>query len=342
MRALAILVRTLLCTSALCVAVRGQMCAAGGVELEASIKAFREQRYEDAVDGFRRSVAQNPASALARYYLAASLFHVNKYPESLFHMRTSIRSNASLDGPGTRHYLGLCLFHMKLYLQAKKELKETLRLDPKSKLREKIAERISQIDALYERPVSAGTKRWYYREGSTAHGNGNYTLAAEYLEELCLLDRSFENTVELLVSCYNHLALYEDAMRAAGDSTDPGVLYQAGYACFQAGKYERAADAMEQIWKKRGTSRAAYYAGRAHARRGDLARAEPLLKSAISKDSSLEPSCDIELGIAFSKKGDRDRALAYLRRAARSRKNATIAKKARRLADEIEHTRTED
>ncbi|MFC1672221.1 tetratricopeptide repeat protein, partial [Planctomycetota bacterium] len=304
--------------------------------LEKGISAFRAQQYERAAKEFRLVRKQKPSSSLAAYYLGSSLFHLGDYAGAASNLRQSLRMNCSLDGPVTRHYLALCFFRRKLYLQADAEFQKVLEMDPKTTFAKGIRAQREKIKGLFKNKIPDKTKAWYYAQGMEAYRKKSHENAADYLRELYRIDKNYRNTREVLAACCNHRARYDETVAVAKGSPDAALRYQAGYALFMLAEYKDAAKTMEAVWKEKGLPKSALYAGCSYARLGDRDKAREFLDRAVRTDASLQPRYDFEMGVLLFKAGKTGPALARLQKVIDDKNPSSFKEEAQKLKGHIE------
>ena len=215
------------------------------------VRAFKAERYEEALVELRLVARAPNAPADLAYYLGPTLYKLQRYDEAL---AVFVASRTAPDAL-TDFYLGQTYYQLRLFRKARSVFAELRARGLGPALHEAAGRYISLVDADYQGPPPAGSIDHYLSEG-IARAASAPVVAAEYLDEA--------RQVEALArEPHRHLEIVEALAAAWNDSGRPQLVL---------GMTIEAAQSLELTWQR----------ARAFVAAGDAAHARPLL-DAVSK-----------------------------------------------------------
>lgn len=150
------------------------------------VQAFSAQKYPSAVVHFKAALRESPDDPMSLYYLALSLYHIKRYDEAFDALLECGRLEPDFRDYIYHYYAGAILFRKRLYLQAKEEFEQTVRLHPRSRLAEKVRGLMKDIEQKTH-SVPPGTIAWYLAAAERGLEAGNPGWASMYAREAFLL-----------------------------------------------------------------------------------------------------------------------------------------------------------
>jgi tetratricopeptide (TPR) repeat protein len=232
--------RLLLVRTALCALVLA-LSAPAGADLAAGVRAFREERYEDAL----REFGGGPQSAEARFYAGAARYKLGRHEEALEDLEAALEGDPRLQAGVGSLYLALARYALRLY-QSSREPFERAERDARGTRLGKLAR--EHLDAIAKLPrAKEDALRFYLGRGLERAAAGRPRLALAYLVELRRIDASYaQELVALhLAASWNALAHPKDALAALGAVKGPGPDVQRGRALLALGRKDEALSALE-------------------------------------------------------------------------------------------------
>ena len=170
-----------LCVALIALAVSGELRADGAGtarHLLQGVRAFKAERYDEALVELRMVARAPDAPANLAYYLGPTLYKLQRYDEAL---RVFVGSSAARDAL-TDFYLGQTCYQLRLFRKARTVFGELRASDLGPALREAAGRYLAIVDAVYRAPPPVGSIDYYLGEG-LARAAGDPVVAAEYLDE---------------------------------------------------------------------------------------------------------------------------------------------------------------
>ena len=241
----------ILCAVVVALAVSGELRAddaATARHLLQGVRAFKAERYDEALVELRVVARAADAPADLAYYLGPTLYKLQRYDEAL---AVFVASRAAPDAL-TDFYLGQTCYQLRLFRKARSVFAELRARGLGPALHEAAGRYISLVDATYQAPPPAGSIDYYVSEG-IARAASAPAVAAEYLDEA----RQVES---LARAPHRHLEILERLAAAWTDSGRPQRVL---------GLAIEPAPSLELSWQR----------ARAFVATGDAARARALLEA---------------------------------------------------------------
>jgi uncharacterized protein HemY len=244
----------IVCAALVALSVSGQLRAdddATARHLLQGVRAFKAERYDEALVELRM-VARGPnAPADLAYYLGPTLYKLHRFDEAL---AVFLASRAAPDAL-TDFYLGQTYYQLRLFRKAHALFADLRARGLGPALHEAAGRYIALVDATYQAPPQAGSIDYYLSEG-VARAASTPVVAGEYLDEA--------RQVEALArEPHRHLEILEALAAAWNDGGRPQLVL---------GLAIEPAPSLELTWQR----------ARAYVATGDAAHARPLL-DAIGK-----------------------------------------------------------
>lgn len=224
--------------------------AAGPRHLLQGVRAFKAERYEEALVELRMAARGPNAPADLAFYLGPTLYKLHRYDEALAVFVTSRATPDAL----TDFYLGQTYYQLRLFRKARAVFAQLRARGLGPALEDAAGRYVSLIDATYQTPPPPGSIDYYLSEG-VARAAGGAVIAAEYLDEA--------RQVEVLArEPHRRLEILEALAAAWNDSSRPQLVLDL--------PLEPAS--LERTWQR----------ARALVATGDAVRARPLLEAVAS------------------------------------------------------------
>jgi hypothetical protein len=202
----------ILCAVLVALAVAGELRAddsATARHLLQGVRAFKAERYDEALVELRVVARAADAPADLAYYLGPTLYKLRRYDEAL---AVFVASRAAPDAL-TDFYLGQTYYQLRLFRKARSVFTELRARGLGPALDEAAGRYLSLVDATYQAPPPAGSIDYYVSEG-VARAASAPAVAAEYLDEA--------RQVEALArEPHRHLEIVEALAAAWNDSGRP-------------------------------------------------------------------------------------------------------------------------
>ena len=223
--------------------------AATARHLLLGVRAFKAERYDEALVELRLVARSADAPADLAFYLGPTLYKLQRYDEALGVFAASRAAPDAL----TDFYRGQTYYQLRLFRKARAVFAELRARGLGPALHDAAGRYVALVDAAYQTPPAIASIDYYLAEGVERAGR-DPAVAAEYLDEA--------RQVEALAAArHRHLEIAEALAAAWVDAGRPQLVIGLVAA-------ERA-PSPELTWQL----------ARAHAAAGDAARARPLLES---------------------------------------------------------------
>jgi hypothetical protein len=249
----------ILCAMVLALGVSGELRAddsAAGRHLLLGVRAFKAERYDEALVELRLVARAPDAPADLAFYLGPTLYKLRRYDEAL---SVFVASRAAPDAL-TDFYRGQTYYQLRLYRKARAVFAELRARGLGPALQDAADRYVAAVDTAYQAPPATGSIDYYLAQGLEWAGR-DPSVAAEYLDEA--------HQVEALAAHpYRHLEIVVALATAWNDSgrpqlavtllaterrESPELAWQLARGYAAAGDATHTRPLLEAIVKARGT-----------------------------------------------------------------------------------------
>jgi len=171
----------LLCAAIIALGVSGELRAddtATARHLLLGVRAFKAERYDEALVELRVVARAPDAPADLAFYLGPTLFKLQRYDEALAVFAASRATPDAL----TDFYRGQTYYQLRLFRKARTVFSELRARGLGPALHEAAGRYIALVDAAYRTPPTTGSIDYYVAEGLERAAR-DALVAAEYLDE---------------------------------------------------------------------------------------------------------------------------------------------------------------
>jgi hypothetical protein len=246
-----------LCAVLIAIGVAGELRADEATtarHLLQGVRAFKAERYDEALVELRIVERSADAPADLAYYLGPTLYKLHRHDEAL---EVFVASRTRPDAL-TEFYLGQTCYQLRLFRKARAVFAELRERGLGPALHEAAGRYIALVDATYQAPPSVASIDYYLAAGLERAASAP-AVAAEYLDEARLVEARAAEP-------HRHLEILEALAAAWNDSGRPQLVLGPAIPA------TAPALSVELTWQR----------ARALVATGDADRARPLLE-AISK-----------------------------------------------------------
>lgn len=225
--------------------------AATARHLLLGVRAFKAERYDEALVELRLVARAPDAPADLAFYLGPTLYKLQRYDEALAVFAASRTAPDAL----TEFYRGQTYYQLRLFRKARAVFAELRSRDLGPALHDAAGRYLAIVDAAYQAPPAAATIDYYLDAGVERAGR-DPVVAAEYLDEARQVEA-------LAAQPHRHVEIVEALAAAWNDAGRPQLVVGLVGA-------ERSP-----------SSELGWQLARAHAAAGDAVRARPLLEAIV-------------------------------------------------------------
>jgi tetratricopeptide (TPR) repeat protein len=244
----------LVCVAIIALGVSGELRADDTTtarHLLLGVRAFKAERYDEALVELRVVARAPDAPADLAFYLGPTLFKLQRYDEALAVFAASRAAPDAL----TDFYRGQTYYQLRLFRKARAVFGDLRARGLGPALHDAAGRYIALVDAVYHTPPSAGSIDYYLAEGIERAAR-DPVVAAEYLDEARQVEA-------LAAEPHRHAEILAALAAAWTDSARPQLAVTLLAA--------EPVQPPELAWQL----------ARAHASAGDAAHARPLLDAIV-------------------------------------------------------------
>jgi tetratricopeptide (TPR) repeat protein len=229
--------------------------AATARHLLLGVRAFKAERYDEALVELRVVARAPDAPADLAFYLGPTLYKLQRYDEALAVFAASRAAPDAL----TDFYRGQTYYQLRLFRKARAVFAELRARGLGPALHDAAGRYVAVVDAAYQTPPAAASIDYYLAEGLERAGR-DPVVAAEYLDEarqveaLAAERHRHPEIVEALAAAWNGAARPQlvIGLVAAERSPSPELTWQLARAHAAAGDAAHARPLLEAIARARG------------------------------------------------------------------------------------------